>query len=424
MHGFRRFDDARESAGRRQSRPFRHLLPLALIVCFSTVTAQDDQLRAALFSQHCATCHGAFGEGASAPDPTNPRWHGENDDARIDGLIRDGVPGRAMPAFGAELDAGSRSAVIAHLRELSNRSVQPTTEVHTPEIRVDDARLLEAEGDSDNWLMYGRDYGNGRYTPLSHMNRETGRNLVPVWSFQTGVADDLHATPLVIDGVIYLSTAWNHVFSIDARNGAELWHYRRSLPEKLKYCCGPVNWGVAILGDTLFLGTVDAHLVAIEARSGRVRWDIEVGKPEDNLSIKSVPLVVKARCSLVSPAGNSPTADLSTLMTLFLASGHGGSTLCRIRASRARRPRAASPTRPAAVARGASALTTPSRTLCIGASVSLTPTTTETPVKMTTCIPIRWSPLVPTRASSVGTSSTHHTTCGIGTASTSLSSPK
>ena len=329
-----------------------------------------------------------------------------------------------MSAFGAELDAGSRSAVIAHLRELSNRSVQPTTEVHTPEIRVEDARLLEAVGDSDNWLMYGRDYGDGRYTPLSHMNRETGRYLVPVWSFQTGVADDLHATPLVIDGVIYLSTAWNHVFSIDARNGAELWHYRRSLPEKLKYCCGPVNWGVAILGDTLFLGTVDAHLVAIEARSGRVRWDIEVGKPEDNPSIKSVPLVVKARCSLESPAGNSPTADSSTLMTLLLASGHGGSTLCRIKASRARRPGAASPTRPAAVARAASALTTPSWTLCIGASVSLAPTTTETPVKMTTCIPIRWSPSVPTRASSIGTSSRHHTTCGIGTASTSLSSPK
>ena len=281
-------------------------MPLALIVCFSTVTAQDGQLGSALFSQHCATCHGAFGEGASAPDPTNPRWHGENDDARIDGLIRDGVPGWTMPAFGAELDAGSRSAVIAHLRELSNRSVQPTTEVHTPEIRVDDARLLEAEGDSDNWLMYGRDYGNGRYTPLSHMNRETGRNLVPVWSFQTGVADDLHATPLVIDGVIYLSTAWNHVFSIDARNGAERWHYRRSLPEKLKYCCGPVNWGVAILGDTLFLGTVDAHLVAIEARSGCVRWDVEVGKPEDNLSIKSVPLVVKDKVLVGIAGGEFP----------------------------------------------------------------------------------------------------------------------
>jgi alcohol dehydrogenase (cytochrome c) len=113
-----------------------------------------------------------------------------------------------------------------------------------------------------------------------------------VWNFQTGVPDGLEATPLFVDGVIYLSTSWNHVFAIDARTGAELWHYRRRLPDKLNYCCGPVNRGPALGDGTLYLATLDAHLVAIDAITGRVRWDAEIGSVADNLSATSPPLVV------------------------------------------------------------------------------------------------------------------------------------
>ena len=151
-----------------------------------------------------------------------------------------------MPAFGAELDAGSRSAVIAQLRKLSNRSVQPTTESHALEIRVDNARLLGAEGDSDNWLMYGRDYCNGRYSPLSQMNRETARNLHRAGSPWSGVAGGLDATVLVIDGVISFSTAWNHVLAIDGRNGAELWRYPMH-PRAVRICKQAQGWGISLI---------------------------------------------------------------------------------------------------------------------------------------------------------------------------------
>jgi len=282
-------------------------LASSLLLAVSPLSAQDAQQGAALYSERCAVCHGAAGEGASAPDLTNPRWHREHDDARIDAVIRDGIAGRAMPAFGSSLDASARAAVIAHLRELSRSAAQPTTEAQAPPIEVDGQRLLAAESDRSNWLMYGRDYGNGRFSPLEEINRDNVENLIPAWSFQTGVPDGLHTSPLVVDGVIFLSTAWNHVFAIDARTGAEIWHYRRTLPDELKYCCGPVNWGVAILGDTLFLGTLDAHLVALDARTGRVRWDVEVGKPENNLSIKSVPLVVKDKVVVGIAGGDFPS---------------------------------------------------------------------------------------------------------------------
>ncbi len=260
-----------------------------------------------LYSEHCAACHGATAEGASAPDLTNPRWQAQLADADLDRILREGVAGRAMPAFGATLDAAARAAVIAHLRELSKHALQPANGAEAPPVRVPNQRLLAAGDDADNWLLYGRDYGNQRFSPLDQIHRGNVRNLVAAWNFQTGVPDGLHASPLVVDGVIYLSTAWNHVFAIDARTGAELWHYARRLPQELKYCCGPVNWGVAIRGDTLFLGTLDAHLVALNARSGRVRWDVEVGRPADNLSIKAVPLVVDDKVLVGIAGGDFPS---------------------------------------------------------------------------------------------------------------------
>ena len=119
-----------------------------------------------LYSRHCAACHGAFGEGSSAPDLANPRWLAGVSDADLDRIIRDGVPGKPMPAFGNELDSAARASVITHLRGLGQKAVQPTTSVTAPEVSVNSKRLLSAAADRANWLMYGRDYGNQRFSPL------------------------------------------------------------------------------------------------------------------------------------------------------------------------------------------------------------------------------------------------------------------
>ena len=126
---------------------------------------------------------------------------------------------------------------IRHVRRFASEAMQPTS--GRKHRRSGSAQRLLATGrDVDNWLMYGRDYANLRFSPLKQINKDNVRNLVPVWSFQTGVPDGLQATPLFVDGVIYLSTSWNHAFAIDARTGAELWHYKRRLPEKMVFAVG------------------------------------------------------------------------------------------------------------------------------------------------------------------------------------------
>ncbi|MBM3786691.1 MAG: PQQ-dependent dehydrogenase, methanol/ethanol family [Acidobacteria bacterium] len=273
----------------------------AALLLAPTLAAQAGQL---LYTTHCASCHGATGEGGSGPDLTSVSWQRSITDEQLRAVITRGVPGTAMPAFAADrLDA---AAVVAHLRTLSAAAIQPANNLPPPAVNVPYARLAATDANADHWLQYGRDFGNQRFSPHTQIHRGNVKNLVPVWSFQPGVANGLQATPLVVDGVIYLTTSWNHVFAIDARTGAELWHYRRRLPEKLRYCCGPVNRGVAILNGTLFLATLDAHLVALNARDGRVRWDVEMGTVAENYSGTAPPLAVDGKVIVGIAGGDYP----------------------------------------------------------------------------------------------------------------------
>lgn len=144
---------------------------------------------------------------------------------------------------------------------------------------VDDARLRDAAQESGNWLSYGRDYGQQRYSPLTQINRETIGRLVPKWIYQTGTTASFQATPIVVDGVLYLSMPFDHVAAIDAASGRELWRYehQRRTP---KMCCGPASRGVAVAYGTVFIGTVDARLIALDAASGKPVWDVAVATDE------------------------------------------------------------------------------------------------------------------------------------------------
>jgi glucose dehydrogenase len=137
---------------------------------------------------------------------------------------------------------------------------------------IDDARLLAAASDRTNWLTYGRDYANQRFSALTQINASTVARLVPRWIYQSGVAATFQATPIVVDGVIYLSLPFNHVVALDARNGHELWRYEHKRRTD-KMCCGPANRGVAVAYGKVFVGTVDARLIALDQKTGRPVWD-------------------------------------------------------------------------------------------------------------------------------------------------------
>jgi glucose dehydrogenase len=145
--------------------------------------------------------------------------------------------------------------------------------VHAQGGAVDDARLLGAAADRDNWLTYGRDYGNQRFSPLAQIQAGNVQRLRPAWIFQSGVNATFQATPIVVDGVMYLSLPFNHVVALDAASGKELWRYRHKRRTD-KMCCGPANRGVAVAYGKVFLGTVDARLVALDQNSGKPVWDV------------------------------------------------------------------------------------------------------------------------------------------------------
>lgn len=138
---------------------------------------------------------------------------------------------------------------------------------------VDDSRLRTAAGNRSDWLMYGRDYAQQRFSPLDQINAGTVKNLVPKWIYQTGTAATFQTSPLVADGVMYLTTPFSHVVALDARTGRERWRYEHVRASE-RTCCGSANRGAAIGYGKVFVATVDARLVALDQRTGKPVWEI------------------------------------------------------------------------------------------------------------------------------------------------------
>jgi quinohemoprotein ethanol dehydrogenase len=150
------------------------------------------------------------------------------------------------------------------------------------------------------WLSYGRDYQEHRFSPLSDINRDTISQLDLAWSFKFSTARGMEATPLVHNGVIYISTGWSHVHALDARTGEQLWHYDAKVAKShlAKTCCGPVNRGVALWqGESdaklqVFFGALDGRLIALDAKTGTENWSIQTTPTDGNYSITGAPRVI------------------------------------------------------------------------------------------------------------------------------------
>jgi alcohol dehydrogenase (cytochrome c) len=156
---------------------------------------------------------------------------------------------------------------------------------------------------SANWLSYSRDYTNHRHSPLDQINAGNVAQLQLQWAWQSRSLEKFEATPLVVNGVLYTVQAPNDVVALDAATGRVFWTYSHQ-PSPARTCCGRVNRGLAMLGDTLFMGTVDAHLLAIDAKNGQLLWDAVVADAAAQYSITMPPLVVKGKVIIGTAGGD------------------------------------------------------------------------------------------------------------------------
>ena len=164
-------------------------------------------------------------------------------------------------------------------------------------------RILRSDAEPGNWLTYSGNYAAHRYSSLDSITESNVGKLQPIWIYQTSSLQKFETSPIVVDGIMYISEPPSNVTALDTRTGRPLWRYRRTMPDDVRVCCGQVNRGVAILGDLVFIGTVDAHLVALHAKSGAVMWDVAVADYKAGYSVTAAPLAVKDKIVLGMAGG-------------------------------------------------------------------------------------------------------------------------
>lgn len=150
---------------------------------------------------------------------------------------------------------------------------------------VDDARLLAAPADPNNWITPGGHFDNAHFSALAKIDRTNVGQLTPRWTFHSGVRGGFETTPLVVDGVMYVTTPYDNVVALDAVSGAVRWRYNHVL--RHKPCCGPANRGAAVGYGRVYVATVDARLIALDQTTGAVVWDIPLAdKPHGKTEVR------------------------------------------------------------------------------------------------------------------------------------------
>jgi quinohemoprotein ethanol dehydrogenase len=162
---------------------------------------------------------------------------------------------------------------------------------------VDDAVLANAAGETGEWLTYGRDYYESRFSPLDQINAGNVDQLGVAWTFDTGEFRGHEATPLIHDGKIYATRPWSSVFALDARTGEQIWNFDPLVDKSMgwKACCDVVNRGVALYEDKIFVGVIDGRLIALDKDTGNVVWEVLTVDPDRPYTITGAPRVADGK---------------------------------------------------------------------------------------------------------------------------------
>ena len=168
---------------------------------------------------------------------------------------------------------------------------------------ITQAMLDGAGKDSKNWLHSNGSYDQTRFYTGKQLNTENVGRLKPAFVFQTAVLESMETAPIVDNGVMFLTTSFNHVYAIDAATGEEYWHYKHKLGPIVTVCCGNNNRGVAISEGKLYMGTIDAKLVALDAKTGKLLWETQIADPDKGYSETMAPAVVEGKVLIGTNGG-------------------------------------------------------------------------------------------------------------------------
>ena len=277
------------------------LLRLTCLLAAIAVAVAQSQPPAPDQFQNCAPCHGGDAQGGEHGPPIAARLLTLDDDELMQ-IIRGGKPQIGMPAF--SLNDADMRGLIRYLRTLERPESQPRTRASVQTIRgeslqglvlsqsvgemqllTDDHRLhlLRREGEryrevtSDvDWSGYNGDPSGNRYSKLSQIDTSNVSRLAPRWIFQLPGGTNLQLTPVVVAGVMYVTSA-NECWALDAGSGRSLWHYQRRRTRGIGgTAAAGVNRGVAVAGDSVFMVTDNAHLIALDRSAGTLLWDTEM----------------------------------------------------------------------------------------------------------------------------------------------------
>lgn len=189
------------------------------------------------------------------------------------------------------------AATVAKAQEVGSGTLYGDMQVVTQDM------LNRAAGDGNNYLHTNGNYKQTRFAPAGQINVDNVKNLRPAWIFQTEVMESMETTPIVVNGTMYVTTSFNHVYALNAATGEQIWHYKHKMGPITTYCCGPNNRGVAAYGDKVYMGTLDAKLVALDAKTGRLVWETQIADPELGYSETMAPTAVNGKILIGTNGG-------------------------------------------------------------------------------------------------------------------------
>jgi len=172
-----------------------------------------------------------------------------------------------------------------------------------PAANVTQAMLNNAASDNKNFLATNGNYGQTRFYPADQITTANVKKLKVAWIFQTDVRDTMETSPIVVNGVMYVTTAFDHLYALNAQTGEQLWHYKHDMGPITVYCCGPNNRGAAVYGDKVYLATLDAKLDAIDAKTGKLVWSQQIADGSLGYSETMAPTAVDGKILIGTNGG-------------------------------------------------------------------------------------------------------------------------